>query len=161
MYTVAILEHRRRLSAFLSEALPEHIKNTIDLCPGGSLPRGEIADLLVIAPDFQKDDPPDIACGALLVPGYLSRLAGKVKTNQVVSYGISPKNSLTLSSLGEREICLAIQRELITLSGDCLPCQELLLPHGGCTAPYHLLACAGIQLLLDVPPQKITVAGSP
>ena len=63
--------------------------------------------------------------------------------------------TLTFSSLGQDTLCLALQRELVTLSGDCLEPQEWPLPRQSQASPLFLLACAGLQLLLGVPPAEV------
>ncbi len=157
MYLVGILESRPALSTFLSGTLPEDLRQQVSLCPAGELPSGQTADLLVVSPDLAEKDVTPPACRALLVPGRLSPLAGDIPAAWAVSYGISSRDSLTLSSLGEEAISLALQREVVTLAGDCLECQELLLPRGGHTSPLHVLACAGVQLMLGVPPEEVSV----
>ena len=62
---------------------------------------------------------------------------------------------LTLSSRGEEKMGLVLQREVVTLSGDCLGCQEFFLPRGDHVSPLYVLACAGVQLLLGVPPEEV------
>lgn len=158
MYVVRILENRPALSSYLSASLPEALRREIDLCPAQGMDPSQRADLLVISPDLTEQDIHPPACRAALVPGRLSPLAGEIPAEWAVSYGISPKDSLTLSSLGEDAISLALQREVVTLGGACLECQELCLAHGGHRAPLHVLACAGVQLMLGVPPEKVSLA---
>lgn len=155
MYLIGILESRPALSSYLSSSLPEGLRREVELCPVQALPPEQEADLLLISPDFSEKDLPTHACRAMLVPGRLSPLAGEIPAAWAVSYGISPKDSLTLSSLGEESMNLALQREVVTLTGDCLECQELHLSHGGYKAPMHVLACAGVQLMLGVPPEQV------
>lgn len=157
MYVVSILESRPVLSSFLSASLPESLRQEIDLCSAQGMGPGQQADLLVVSPDLAERDIHPPACRAVLVPGRLSPLARDIPAQWAVSYGISPKDSLTLSSLGEDAISLALQREVVTLGGSCLECQELCLPHGGHRAPMHVLACAGVQLMLGVPPEQVSV----
>lgn len=157
MYTIGILESGGGLSAFLAAHLPPVLLEGADLCPAGSLSPGEILDLLVVSPDWKGEDRAAPPCRAMLVPGRLSELAGGLSAAWAVSFGISPKDSLTLSSLGEDTILLALQREVITLTGERLDPQEFPLPRGGHTAACHVLACAGIQLLLGVPPEEVTL----
>lgn len=157
MYTIGILESGPGLSSLLARCLPSYLLETVDLYPASQLPAGLPLDLLVISPDLKDKNVSPLDCRALLVPGRLSPLAGDIPADWAVSYGISPKDSLTFSSLGEEEICLALQREVVTLEGDCLERQELLLPRGGHTSPLHVLACAGVQLLLGVPPAEVEV----
>ena len=159
MYTIGILESGSGLSSLLQRCLPADLLAEVTLCPAADLPAGDQPDLMVVSPDLREKEAAAPACRALLVPGRLSPLAGRIPANWAVSYGISPRDSLTLSSLGEDDICLSLQREVVTLTGDCLECQELVLPRGGHTSPLHVLACAGVQLLLGVPPEQVTVAG--
>lgn len=160
MYTIGILESGRGLSSFLGDFLPEGLLQQIDLCPAEHLPPGEKADLLVLSPDLNQQAAAPFPCRVLLAPGRLAPLAGNTEADWAVSYGISSTDSLTLSSLGEETISLALQREMVTLNGDCVECQEFLLPRGGHTSPLHVLACAGIQLLLGIPPEEVTVEKS-
>lgn len=157
MYTIGVLESGKGLSAFLAAHLPAGLRAQVRLCPAGSLPRGKGADLLVVSPDLRGEDAAPALCRALLVPGRLSPLVGEVEAGWAVSYGVSSKDSLSLSSLGEKDLCLSLQREVVTLTGDCLECQELRLPRAGHTSPFHVLACAGVQLLLGVPPEEVKV----
>ena len=68
-----------------------------------------------------------------------------------MSYGTSPRDTLTLSSLEGGQICLALQRELVTLTGQVVEQQELVLPFPRDAAPLPFLATAGALLLLDLP----------
>ena len=160
MVTIGILESGTGLSAFLADSLPENLRERVDLCPAACLPKGEKADLLVISPDLRREEGSmSLSCRAMLVPGRLSPLAGEMSASWAVSYGMSPKDSLTLSSLGEERIGLVLQREVVTLGGDCLDCQEFFLPWGEHVSPLYVLACAGVQLLLGIPPEEVDVGG--
>lgn len=160
MVTIGILESGTGLSAFLADSLPENLRERVDLCPAACLPKGEKADLLVISPDLRREEGSmPLSCRAMLVPGRLSPLAGEMSASWAVSYGMSPKDSLTLSSLGEERIGLVLQREVVTLGGDCLDCQEFFLPWGEHVSPLYVLACAGVQLLLGIPPEEVDVGG--
>lgn len=156
MVTIGILEQRPTLSALLEACLPQELWRDIQLVPAESLPE-RAADLLVVSSDVKDGPGTGLACRALLVPGRLSALAGEIPASFAVSYGNSPRDSLTFSSFGDDMLALALQREVITLNGACLERQELMLPRAGHTAPFHVLACAGVQLLLGVPPEKISV----
>ena len=100
MYTIGILERAGGLSAFLAAHLPQSLLDQADLCPAGSLPTGEVLDLLVVSPDWtgqERNTPP---CRAMLIPGRLAELADGLTASWAVSFGLSPKDSLTLSSMG-------------------------------------------------------------
>ncbi len=157
MYTIGILERGGSLSAFLTAHLPHRLLEQADLCPAGSLAPGEVLDLLVVSPDWTGEEGQVCPCRAMLIPGRLAEEAGGLSAGWAVSFGISPKDSLTLSSLGEDTILLALQREVITLTGERLDPQEFSLARGGHTAPCHVLACVGVQLLLGVSPKEVSL----
>ena len=155
MYTIGILEKTRGLSAFLAAHLPRTVLDQADLCPAGSLAPGDSLDLLVVSPDWLGEDRAVPPCRAMLVPGRLGELTGGLRAGWAVSFGLSPKDSLTLSSLGEETILLALRREIITLTGQRLDPQEIPLPRQGHNALCQVLACVGVQLLLGVEPEQV------
>ena len=83
-----------------------------------------------------------VPCGTVLLPG-------------TVSYGTSPRDTLTFSSLEGDRLCLAVQRELVTLGGAVVEQQELVLPFSTGASPLPFLAAAGTLLLLGVPPEEL------
>ncbi len=89
---------------------------------------GPPPDLIVVSPDAaagKRGEAVPTACGILLLPG--DGDAEDFDAGCVVTYGLSPKDTLTLSSIGE-EICVAaLQRELLTVSGDMLERQEFMI----------------------------------
>ena len=157
MYTIGILERAGGLSAFLAAHLPQSLLEEADLCPAGSLAPEEILDLLVVSPDLGQEVPSAPPCRAMLIPGRLGSLAGDLTAGWAVSFGLSPKDSLTLSSMGEDTICLALQREVITLTGARLDPQEFPLDRKNHTALCQILACVGVQLLLGIEPGEVSL----
>ena len=63
--------------------------------------------------------------------------------------------TLTFSSLAQDTLCLALQRELVTLGGVCREPQEIPLAPQGRADPLALLAWAGTLLLLGAPPARL------
>lgn len=86
-----------------------------------------------------------VSCACLLVEGICpAELLSSVKTAHVVTYGMSPRDSLTLSSLREPVLC--VQRSLTRPDGTImepqeLPLGELPLP------PEQMLPLLGLWLL--------------
>ena len=158
MYTIGILERTGGLSAFLAAHLPQGLLDRADLCPAGSLAPGEVLDLLVVSPDWTGEDRKVPPCRAMLVPGRLAELARRLTASWAVSFGLSPKDTLTLSSMGENTIHLALQREIVTLTGQRLDPQEFPLARQDHTALCQVLACVGVQLLLGVEPGEVFLA---
>lgn len=94
-----------------------------------------------------------VHCRTVLLPGAAGPLARTLQAGQAVSYGTSPRDTLTFSSLSPP--CLALQRELVTLDGTCREPQELPLPPQPGTDPRTLLAWAGVLLLLGTAPEDL------
>ena len=86
-----------------------------------------------------------VSCLCLLVEGGCSaEFLVSVKTAHVITYGMSPRDSLTLSSLREPVLC--VQRSLMRPDGAViepqeLPLGELPLP------PEQMLPLLGLRLL--------------
>lgn len=90
-------------------------------------------------------------CRTLLVPEGTYRPLWRA--DQVVSYGLSGRSSLTLSSMGQRDM-LCVQRALVDHLGRAVEEQELSLPAAwNIFSPSDRLMLAGIWLLWNgLPP---------
>ena len=95
------------------------------------------------------------ACRTVLLPGKAGGLLEGLRAASAVSYGTSPRDSLTISSREGDKLWAALQRELVTVGGRVVERQEF---------PYRLekgegelsaLAVAGALLLLGVPPEEL------
>ena len=76
-------------------------------------------------------------------------MARDMRVESAVSYGPGPKDTITLSSLEGDKICLAVQRELVTVEGSVVERQELVLPYpAGQETPELFMAQVGALLLL-------------
>ncbi len=85
-----------------------------------------------------------VICRLLLAPGHIQPLPAHIQAETVVSYGLSPRDSLTLSSLTAPVLC--VQRALPRLDGTVLEPQEVPLPP--LPAPAEaLLPLLGLRLL--------------
>ena len=91
------------------------------------------------------------ACRTILLPGD----AGRMLAASAVSYGSSPRDSLTISSREGDRLWAALQRELVTLGGQVVERQEFPLPLGPDGRAMSDLAVAGALLLLGVPPEEL------
>ena len=112
--------------------------------------------LLVISPRAAESGLLRIpACRVVLLPGVGRETLGELRAASAVSYGLSPRDSLTLSSReGERLWC-ALQRELVTLDGAVVERQEFPVLPPPALEPLSALAAAGALLLLGVPPERL------
>lgn len=86
-----------------------------------------------------------VRCRTLLVPGdCAAALPARFQPETVISYGLSPRDSLTLSSLTEPVLC--VQRALPRPDGAVVEPQEFPLPPLP-GPPEDLLPLLGLRLL--------------
>ena len=95
-------------------------------------------------------------CRTVLLPGELGSVP--LRAASAVSYGVSPRDSLTISSREDGALWVAIQRELVTTDGRIVERQEFPLTLAPGEKELSALAAAGALLLLGVPPERL---GSP
>jgi len=113
-------------------------------------------DLLAMSPRYGVEEQEILAaCRLLLLPGNRSTLIRRLRADCVMSYGTSPKDSLTLSSVEPYRLTLSIQRDLVTLQGGTVERQEVSLSPSSRRAPMELLFRGGLLLLLGVPVEHL------
>jgi len=94
----------------------------------------------------------DLSCQALLLPGDAQMaILEQIPSKWAVSFGFSPKDSITVSSIGSDYAVLALQRELVTVAGHIVEQQEIPLSHPTSTSASDLMALYGCLLLLGAP----------
>ena len=93
-------------------------------------------------------------CRTVLLPGGMGG-RGPLRAASAVSYGASPRDSLTISSRERGRLWAALQREVVTVDGQVVERQEfpVTLPPG--EEALSALAAAGALLLLGVPPEEL------
>ncbi len=101
-----------------------------------------------------------VDCRILLLPGVAGPLAKGLRCQSAVSYGTSPKDTLTLSSLEGDKLCLSLQREVVTVEGKVLEQQEILVPLPPGRSPLSCMAETGALLLLGAEPGKEDGSGT-
>ncbi|MEG1658905.1 MAG: hypothetical protein RR288_07555 [Oscillibacter sp.] len=110
-------------------------------------------DLLALTPQgcAELEREPRLRCRILLVPGTIDPgLLARFRAETVISYGLSHRDSLTLSSLAEPVLC--VQRTLPRPDGTAVEPQEFPLGRLPDRAE-ELLALLGVRLLaLPDPP---------
>lgn len=85
-----------------------------------------------------------VTCRLLLAPGDCGNILTRVRAEAVISCGLSPRDSLTLSSLAEPVLC--VQRSLPRPDGTTIDPQEFPLP--SLPGPAEaLLPLLGLRLL--------------
>lgn len=97
-------------------------------------------------------------CRTVLLPGGAGSLP--LRAASAVSYGASPRDSLTLSSREGDTLWAALQRELVTVDGRVVERQEFPLHLEPGAGELPSLAAAGALLLLGVPPEELSRPGS-
>ena len=93
------------------------------------------------------------ACRTVLLPGDAGQLLRDVRAASAVSYGPSPRDSLTISSRERRKLWIALQRELVTVDGHVVERQGFPVELGTGEKEMSALAAAGAMLLLGVAPE--------
>lgn len=158
MYHIAVIEAE-------GGEIARRIKNTDILqsirmtCINKVKALGKKYDFVVVAHELAKykewEDNDVSQCNILLVPGkYATRIAKVIKSKCVVGYGLSSKDTITLSSIEEGRAVLAIQREMITLDEKVLDRQEVPLEYSKLSTDL-LMVLAGSLLILGMPPERL------
>lgn len=118
-------------------------------CAHPALLAGTALDLLVVSPGATGwAGAASLTARTALLPGVLPVLTHALPAALVVSYGLSGRNTLTLSSLEDDRAAVAVQREFIALDGRAVERQELVVPCAESISPELLLAQVGCALLL-------------
>lgn len=106
--------------------------------------------LLVVSPDATGLAGLGVLTPRLaLLPGGNVAACRLVRAASAVSYGLGSQNTLTLSSMTGASVSVALQRELVTVSGRTVEPQEWVLSPGPDTTADQFLCLAGALLLLD------------
>ena len=138
------------------EGLKASILRRLSAWPGrGTRVNGRHPALLVVSPRAaERGLPLPERCRTVLLPGELG--TAPLRAASAVSYGVSPRDSLTISSREDGAVWVALQRELVTVDGRIVERQEFPLPLGPGEQELSALAAAGALLLLGVPPEKLS-----
>lgn len=125
-------------------------RHPADFAPDGT---GGGIGLLVVAPDATGLAGLTVLRPRLaLLPGGSAAACRRIRAASAVSYGLGSQNTLTLSSMTGGSVSVALQRELLTLSGKAVERQEWVLPiDPSMDTADHFLCLVGALLLLDHP----------
>lgn len=147
MWQIGVWEQNEGLAERVSE-LAEG-RALVRACSHPALLAGIDLELLIVSPGAAGWAGASVlTCGTALLPGGMSALTRPLPAHTVVSYGASPRNTITLSALSDGKAAVAVQREFLTLGGKPVERQELVLPWSG-ASPDLLLAQVGAALLLE------------
>ena len=117
----------------------------------------ERPSLLVVSPSAARQGVELPDCRTVLLPGQAGELLRTKQAASAVSYGPSPRDTLTLSSREGDHLWAALQRELVTVDGRVVEPQEFPLELEENTTSMSALAAAGALLLLGVPPEQLSL----
>lgn len=92
-------------------------------------------------------------CRTVLLPGGTGGVLPQAAS--AVSYGTSPRDSITISSREGDILWAALQRELVTVDGQVVERQEFPLALEPGQEELPALAAAGALLLLGIPPEEL------
>lgn len=122
---------------------------------GPPCPAAEEPELLIISPAAAGAGLEwPLRCVTVLLPGDAGELLKRIEARSAVSYGLSPRDTITLSSQEGEQFCLAVQRELVTVDGTVLDRQELVLRKRPTKDPMLCLVLTGAMLLLGAEPEE-------
>ncbi len=153
MWQIGVWERDEGLAERISR-MAEGFPALVRACRHPALLAGVGLDLLVVSPGASGwAGAGALSCRTALLPGGLSALTRALPADALISYGPSPRNTLTLSSLDDLRASVAVQREFLSLGGRAVDRQELVLPYDG-RSPDLLLAEAGTALLLGRLPEE-------
>lgn len=148
MWQIGVWEQNEGLGE-LAERLTEAGKAQVRKGNHPALLAGEPLDLLIISPSAVGwAGAAAIYCRTVLLPDSAGVLARSLLADRAVSYGLSGRDTITLSSLEEGKMCVSVQREIIRLDGSLVERQELILDRAEEQSPELLLAQVGVCLLL-------------
>jgi len=105
-------------------------------------------ELVVVSPGFARSAElcDNLSCGTLLTPDGL--FFSPPGAGCVVTYGMSSRSNLTLSSVGTEHCLMSVQRDITTTAGNIVERQELSVASSGDNDAT--LAAAGGRLLLGL-----------
>lgn len=152
MWQIGVWERDEGLAERVSRLAEGTSTALVRACRHPALLAGLDLDLLVVSPQATGwAGAGTLSCRTALLPGGLSALTRALPAGTVLSYGASSRNTLTLSSLDEQRVSVAVQREFVALNGRAVDRQEFIFPCDG-LSPDLLLAEAGAALLLGLLP---------
>ncbi|MDR0382270.1 MAG: hypothetical protein LBH86_09815 [Oscillospiraceae bacterium] len=110
------------------------------------------ADALVAVPGFRTDR--GFESRIAVLPG-TDAAAWRVRAGEVITYGLSARDTLTLSSVTDDRLALAVQREIVDVAGRRVDRQEITLRRPPRLELWQCLACAGTLLAAGVDPARL------
>ena len=149
MQLVAVLE---KSGEYFGEAVSRTLGPGDDVLVLGTSRVGDIVqrrcDLVVVSPGFARspDMCKELSCGTLLTPDGL--FFSPPGAGSVVTYGMSPNSTFSLSSVGSERCLMAIRRDVVTSGGHVIEEQELSVVSSG--DADTTLAAAGGRILLGL-----------
>ena len=161
MYSLAVLEDKdEKIACSITQALQKiEQKNAtpIVIVNSDSFEHlsGNQYDLLIVSPKSRCRAEKIVDSKCILLPGDLLDGHGEIESEYAISYGLSPRETITISSLNEECAVISLQRELVTLAGQVLEQQELPKIPLMNASPEHVMTVTGTLLLAGVPPENI------
>lgn len=144
MYTIGVWEQSEGLAGLARELSGEAEVAGAD---HPALLAGREYDLLVVSPRAAGwAGAAALGCETVLLPGTAAPFFRSLRAQRAVSYGLNPRDTITVSSIEGGRICVALQRGLIRLDGNVVEEQEIVLPYSG-ELPELVLARVGMELL--------------
>lgn len=123
---------------------------------GTGMDAGDRPGLLILSPRVHRLQwEGTLHCTTVLLPGSAGSLLSHIKASSAVSYGMSGRDSVTLSSRVGQRLCVSLQRELVRLDGVVLERQEIITQASRNLGTMHALALVASLLILGVSTQEL------
>ncbi len=112
-------------------------------------------DICILESGYEKSNSFPQA-DTVIVPDICSvSTINQLNPKSVITYGLSCKNTVTVSSLIQRKLIISIQREIVSLSRNRIIEQEFSIDLKDSSQIEALLASVSLLLVLDIPVEQV------
>jgi hypothetical protein len=156
MNGIAVIEEPgEKLSGVIASFLREKGKRDVTLLGESALCGGVAPAVVVVSPGAgaKRKSVPELSCDILLTPGK-SPPKNKISAATLISYGMSDRDTLTLSSIDSDCLMVTLQRETTAVTGRGLDRQDIPIKRESGVSPEVMLAAAGALLLIGISPDE-------
>ena len=144
------------IASRLQSMLPEHSRGISIFQENGCPACSKTCDLFIVLRTQGESKLREVKTKVLLAPGNVSpEILRGISSEWVVSYGLSGKDTITVSSLEPGFALLTLQRELVTLAGRVIEQQEIPLPFPKHLSAQELMVLYGSLIILGTPPESL------
>lgn len=133
-----------------------NLKDSFSICQMEYSEMKNKPDILLITESGSGKAPPSgkaVRCRILLLPDNME--SGFIEADEKVVYGMSAKDSVTMSSIKDKDCVLEIRREIFDIGGRKIEPREIKAIRKGGMSPMDLMASAACAILMGAEAEKI------